>query len=71
MLYTIVDESYDVYVCRSFKKVYNWVHDDRICTVDDMNFSKKNLRSRLQTNTVVYIYTDDNTDWKYKIERHS
>jgi hypothetical protein len=72
MLYTVVNEGYDVMVFRNVKAVFRWVSGDEFGlgkeaeTPVTLDALKKHLRGR----ELAYIYEMGESDWKYKIETH-
>lgn len=77
MIYTIVDEAYDITVARSQKELAfilsEHFHEDgaRITEGSIRKFFSENKRANL------YVYSEDETgehkwnrDWRYRVERH-
>ena len=76
-IYTIVDEGYDVTVCKSIKEVFSWV--EYLCEENsgDKQITLGGLRKLLSKDftTIRFydrheIYTHDDSDWYFKVQKH-
>jgi hypothetical protein len=78
-IYTTVDDDYNVWVYKSFNKLWDAIKSD---FTDAYHFpygehneeltplTKKSLQIELQTYSVARIYDEDETSWLLKIELH-
>lgn len=71
-IYTTLDDEYNVWVYKSFNKLWNAIKSDYsdgyLC--EDNPLTKKSLQLELQTYSVARIYNEDETSWLLKIELH-
>lgn len=76
-LFTILDDSYDVKVIKSFKALCNYIisNVENPCietSYDDEpdTMTKELLKLKLDNCNTVRVYECEDKDWKYKIQKH-
>lgn len=75
MVYTIVDEGYDVSVFRSAKAAAAWVMGNGLCLDNDVaapvEADEATIVRALRKDGVVRLFPTEGGDWRYRIEKHN
>jgi hypothetical protein len=75
--YTIIDEGYDVTICKSIKEVFSWVKglceegsEDKQITLSGLRKSLANDFASVRFYDKHGIYTAEDSDWYFKVQKH-
>jgi hypothetical protein len=75
VIYTVVDEGYDVSVFRSAKAAAAWVAGNGLCLDNDseapVEASEADIIRALRKDGLVRLFPVDGGDWRYRMEKHN
>ena len=75
LIYTVVDDSYEVSVFRSAKAAAAWVANNGLCldndTAEPVEASEADVIRALRKDGLVRLFPADGGDWRYRIEKHT